>query len=65
MFRTNIYHVPGLCLLGIGGASYITHKFMAQKPYFHIFDLSEMPAGGASYYVKRLTKFIESYLLKV
>ena len=25
----NVYHVPGLCLLGIGGALYISHKIMA------------------------------------
>ena len=34
-----------------GGATYISHKIMAQKPYFHIFYLfSETTAGGASYY---------------
>ena len=38
IFGANVYHVPGLCLLGIGGAPYISHKIMAQKPYFHIFD---------------------------
>ena len=38
IFSANVYHVPGLCLLGIGGAPYISHKIMAQKPYFHIFD---------------------------
>ena len=38
MFGANVYHVPGLCLLGIGGAPYISHKIMAQKPNFHIFD---------------------------
>ena len=34
----NVHHVPGLCLLGIGGAPYISHKIMAQKTNFHIFD---------------------------
>ena len=38
MFGANVYHVPGLCLLGIGGAPYISHKIMAQKLNFHIFD---------------------------
>ena len=38
IFSANVYHVPGLCLLGIGGASYLSRKIMAQKPYFHIFD---------------------------
>ena len=38
IFSANVYHVPGLCLLGIGGAPYISHKIMARNPYFHIFD---------------------------
>ena len=29
IFSANVYHVPGLCLLGIGGAPYISHKIMA------------------------------------
>ena len=39
IFGANVYHVPGLCLLGIGGAPYISHKIMAQKLIFHIFRL--------------------------
>ena len=39
IFGVNVHHVPGLCLLGIGGAPYPSQKIMAQKPYFHIFDL--------------------------
>ena len=38
ILSANVYHVPGLCLLGIGGAPYIRHKIMARKAYFHIFD---------------------------
>ena len=39
-FGANVNHVPGLCLLGIGCNLYINHlKIMAQKPYFHIFDI--------------------------
>ena len=41
VFGANVHHVPGLCLLGIGGTPYLSHKIMAQKPYFHIFDFSE------------------------
>ena len=37
-FGTNVHHVLGLCLLGIGGAHYISHKIMAQKSNFHIFN---------------------------
>ena len=38
IFGANVRHVPRLCLLGIGGAPYISHKIIAQKPNFHIFD---------------------------
>ena len=38
LFGADAHHVPGLCLLGIGAAPYISHKIMAQKPNFHIFD---------------------------
>ena len=38
IFGADVHHVPGLCLLDIGGAAYISHKIMAQKPNFHIFD---------------------------
>ena len=45
IFGADVHHVPGLCLLGIGGAPYISHKIMAQKPNFHIFDFfSETPS---------------------
>ena len=39
LIGANVHHVPGLlvCLLGIGGAPYISHRIIAQKPYFHIF----------------------------
>ena len=53
----NVYHVPGLYLLGIGGAPYISHKIIAQN---HIFSFStsslKQPAGGISYYAGRLPK---------
>ena len=50
-------HLPGLCLLGIGGAPYISHKIMAQKPNFHIFDFFlKPPADGASYYARRFPR---------
>ena len=29
IFSANVYHVPELCRLGIGGAPYISHKIMA------------------------------------
>ena len=46
MFSANVYHVPGLCLLGIGGAPYISHKIMARKPFLTC--SLKQPAGGAS-----------------
>ena len=39
IFGVNVHHVPGLCLLGIGGAPYISHKIMAQKTKFSHFRL--------------------------
>ena len=49
------YHVPGMCLLGIGGAPYISHKIMARKPHFTFLTSSlKQPAGGASYYSRLL-----------
>ena len=45
IFGANVQHVPGLCLLGIGGAPYISHKIMAQKPNFHIFDFFSETTG--------------------
>ena len=38
IISANVYYVPGLCLPGICGTPYISHKIMAQKPYFHLFD---------------------------
>ena len=43
IFGADVHHVPGLCLLGIGGTPHISHKIMAQKPNFHIFDFSLKP----------------------
>ena len=57
IFGANVHHVPGLCLLGIGGAPYISHKIMAQKPNFQ-FSTSSLkpPADGASYYARRFPR---------
>ena len=54
IFWADVHHVPGLCLLGIGVAPYISHKIIAQKPNF-IFSTSSLkpPADGASYYARR------------
>ena len=52
-----MFIVPGLCLLGIGGTPYISHKIMAQKPNFHISITSlKPPEDGASYYVCRFPR---------
>ena len=37
IFSAPVYHIPGLCLIGIGGTPLNSHKIIAQKPYFHIF----------------------------
>ena len=39
IFGENIHYVPGLCLLGIGGSPYISHKIVAQKTKFSHFRL--------------------------
>ena len=55
IFSANVYHVPGLCLLGIGGAPYISHKIMAKNHIFTFLTSSlKQPAGGTSYYARRL-----------
>ena len=57
IFGSNVYHVPGLCLLGIIGAHCISHKIMARKPYFTFLTSSlKQPEGGASFYVRGLSK---------
>ena len=57
IFGANVYHVPGLCLLGIGGAPYVSHKMMTGKPYFKILTSSlKSPADGASCYARRFPK---------
>ena len=57
IFSANVYHVPGLCLLGIGGAPTSVIKLWLEN---HIFTFStsslKQPAGGASYYTRRLLK---------
>ena len=41
ILSVNVCHVPGLCLLGIGGAPYNGYKIMTSIVglHFHIFDL--------------------------
>ena len=53
--NSDIYHVPGLYLLGIGGA-----------PTLVTFSTSlKQRAGGASYYEGRLPKSRPSYFVKI
>ena len=53
MFGANVHHVPRLCVLGIGGAPYISLQIMAQKPYSTFLTSSlKLPADGGSYYVQ-------------
>ena len=53
IFSGNIYYIPGLCLLGIGGAPYISHKIIAQKTCL---TSLKQPACGVSYNARRLPK---------
>ena len=57
IFGANVHHFPGLCLLGFGGAPYISHKITAQKQNFTFSNSSlKPPAGGASYYARRFPR---------
>ena len=57
VFGANVHHVSGLCLLGIGGAPYISHKIMALNQIF-TFSTSSLkpPADGGSYYAGRFPR---------
>ena len=58
IFGANVYHVPGLGFLGIGGTPYINHKIMAPKLYFTFSTSSlKQTAFGTSYFARRLHKF--------
>ena len=60
------FHVPGLSLLGFGGAPYNGHTVMARKPYFTFSTSSlKQPAGGASYYARRLLKPRPIYFVQI
>ena len=60
----SLCHTPGIvrrlsaiCHLCIGGAPYISHKIMVQKPYFTFLTSSLKPRlDGPSYYARRLPK---------
>ena len=57
MVGANVHHVSGLCLLGIDGAPYISHKIMAQNHIFKFLTSSLKPSvGGASYYARIFPK---------
>ena len=57
IFGANVHHVPGLCLLGIGGAPKLVVKLWLKNQIF-TFSTSALrpPADGASYYVRRLPR---------
>ena len=65
IFSTNVYHVHGLCLLGIGGSHYISHKLLFENCIFTFSTSSlKQPAGGTLYYyTKRLPKIGNHSLL--
>ena len=63
IFGVIVYHVPGLCLLGIGGAYYI--KLWPIKHIFTFFTSQKPPADRASYYARRFPKPRPSYFFKL
>ena len=50
IFSANVYHVPGLCLLGIV-TPYIGHKIMAQNHIFTFFTSSLKDNDGLKHFV--------------
>ena len=51
------FHVPGLCLLGIGGAPTLLIKLWLENYIFKYLTSSlKHPTGGASSYARRLPK---------
>ena len=66
IFSANVYLVPGLCLLGIGGTPTSVIKLWLEN---HIFTFStsslKQPAGGALYYTRGLLKLIKSWFVQI
>ena len=61
IFSANVYHISGLCLLGIGGTPYISHVYYSLVILWlknHQFSTSslKLPSDGTSYYARRLPK---------
>ena len=57
IFSANVYHVPGLCLLGIGGAPTSVIKLWLENHIFTFLTSSlNQPSGGTSYFSRRLLK---------
>ena len=57
IFGANVQHVPGLCLLGIGGDPTLVIKLWLKNQIF-TFSTSSLkpPADGASYYARRFPR---------
>ena len=66
IFSANVYHVSGLCLLGIGGAPKSVIKLWLEN---HIFTFStsslKQPAVGISYYARTLLNLGHDSLFKL
>ena len=57
VFGANVHHVPGLCLLGIGGAPTLAIKLWLKNHSFTFLTSSlKPPADGTSYYTRRFSK---------
>ena len=51
-----MYHVPGLCLLGIGGAPTLVIKLWLKNQIFTFSTSLKPQADGASYYARRFPR---------
>ena len=66
MFGTNVHHIPGKILLGIGGAPTLAIKLWPKKQIF-TFSTSSLkpPANGVSYYARRFPRPRPSLFVKI
>ena len=65
IFGAIVHHVPGLCLLAIGGAPTLVIKLWLKNQIFTFLTSLKPPAGGASYYAGRFPRLRHYNLLKL
>ena len=56
IFGADVHHVPGVCLLGIGGSPSLIIKLWLKNQIFIFSTSLKPPADGASYYARRFSR---------